>query len=58
MTLTKSIENCTVQSIYALRNWDGNTPLRFSYFVDPFRVHMAKNPGNFLGISILRVKED
>ena len=36
MTINESIKNSTVQRTYHLTDWDGNTALRFSYFLDPF----------------------
>lgn len=36
MTMNQSIKNSTVQRTYRLSDWEGNTPLRFSMFMDPF----------------------
>jgi len=36
LTLCEAIKNSTVQRDYHLREWDGNTPLRNSIFMDPF----------------------
>ena len=36
LTLLESIKNSTVHRTYQLRDWFGNSALRFSYFMDPF----------------------